>query len=131
MQSTSLYRAHVICGRGGGGDPARAENEVCVGSTRLSLRAENWRNRGDGISRKQRVLVSFSRNKGSSFPKLSPCLCINHRHAGKCTSLLTFPASRHVWHRVDMVTGVGSLRGLKKKTCLAVAQFHFTAPLST
>lgn len=70
----------------GGGDPARAGNEVCVGSTRLSLRAENWRNRGDGISRKQRVPVSFSRNKGSSFPKLSPCLCINHQHAGKYKS---------------------------------------------
>lgn len=77
-KSCAIHRplSHICNLRPGNGNPARGENEVCVGSARLSLRAENWRNHSDGISRKHRVLVSFSRNKGSSFLQLCPSLCI-------------------------------------------------------
>lgn len=78
-KSCAIHRplSHICNLRPGNGNPARGENEVSVGSARLSLRAENWRNRSDGISRKHRVLVSFSRNKGSSFLQLCQSLCIN------------------------------------------------------
>lgn len=76
MQSRVLHRKYAIW-RTGNGNPTRGENEVGVGSARLSLRAVNWRNLGDGISREHRVLVSFGRNKGSSFLQPGLSLCIN------------------------------------------------------
>lgn len=84
-KSCAIHRPlpHVCNLRRGNGNPTRGENEVCVGSARLSLRAENWRNHSDGISREHRVLVSFSRNKGSSFLQPGPTLCINVSHGEK------------------------------------------------